>query len=560
MNQGQSSSETTRSRPWRAMLLGAYAVALALSVWGYYYRLDQYPPYMDYDSATIGIFVNNLTFHGDVDYFFDQPMMSEDHYRMWWAAQFLPAAVVLSSLQRILHIAPDRVGELLAAATMVFGLLGCGLAAAIARRRAGFGLVEALFIVAFCATLPPFLLYLRTEVPHFLYSFCMLWLAVYLIVRFLESMAARWLFGLAAAGALYALLPYQPIVWLPIVGLWLTLQRGLVASVLRSRSTTITVAAVAGLALFATVQYTVATHYDDSYPQWRAKVSRFMDVRAKFALSRDNASLAGLADKAAQLAHQHFFFRHDELGDETREDDLWTLPQPHVVWLLLLPLGLLGLWRGLRDRDPTAHVFASVMAAGYLLAFTVSTAEGRYLLGVVPCYAYFVCAGVHHLVTSRAARTGVLGAVLLASSANTFVLVRGQYETHMKKTWEEMAGMRETLALIRDRYGDHSRDDAVVYLAWPRDSYESWLYLEMLGNMQVAVFKPADLGAEFASGERLFSVVEFGKQRALDGWRSYGFEVFGQVVDDATGRQFYVLTKLNPSLPGMLRRDSPAES
>ena len=95
------------SRP-RAATLAVFAIAAALCVGACVYDLDDYPPHFDYDSATLGIFVNNLTFNGRYDYGFN-PSFSQNAYRINWAAQFLPVSVPLSWTQRTLHVPFDRV-------------------------------------------------------------------------------------------------------------------------------------------------------------------------------------------------------------------------------------------------------------------------------------------------------------------------------------------------------------------------------------------------------------------------------------------------------------------
>lgn len=51
----------------------ALAVATAFACLGLVYWLESFPRYVDFDSATLGIFVNDLSYHGRFDYSFVSP-------------------------------------------------------------------------------------------------------------------------------------------------------------------------------------------------------------------------------------------------------------------------------------------------------------------------------------------------------------------------------------------------------------------------------------------------------------------------------------------------------
>lgn len=172
-----AASTAGRSRP--ATVARAFlVVALLLSTWGFHYRLDDCPAYLDYDSSTLGIFVNNVSFHDDYAYGLRNSTVDQDLYRAAWAAEFLPASVVLSRLQRWLGVSPDGVGDLLEFAALFFGAVGLACVVQVACRRRRSNWEEGLFVAGWTAVLPCFLLYLRTTEPHFPYAFAMFWAAV----------------------------------------------------------------------------------------------------------------------------------------------------------------------------------------------------------------------------------------------------------------------------------------------------------------------------------------------------------------------------------------------
>ena len=518
-----------------------FVAALVVSMWGYYAFPRNYPPYLDYDSATLGIFVNNVTYQDQYDHYFNKAPIDQDQYRMYWAAHFLPAAIPLSWIQRLLRIPPSRVGDLLKGTTLLCGLLGCLCVAGIAMRRQGWGWLEGAFLVGFVAALPPYLLYLRTGVTHFLLSFLLFWWAVYLIVRYLDSRKPRHLYVLAMVLGYYLVVPYSPLLALPVVGVWLVIQRGALASVVRDKH--VYVAAIVAVGLSYAICYGAAVTHDVSYEAWHQKAARFVSMRSKNAISMNHLSPALAADKVAKLWHQHFYFQRDELGDPSREDELWTLPSPHVVWLGLVPIGIFGLWLALREREPISHVFVSVLVASYLIAMTVGFPEGRYLITVVPCYAYFVLLGLERLVSRPVALPAVLGLAMLLTAGNSFALMRGEYNTSVEARWQATGAMREALALIQERYGPEYGTTEWIFMTWPNLRYKDWLYLEMLGNMKIAAYVPGELTRYTKPGRVLFAIVLPDNTPQIRGWQFQGFTEIGRVTDGVTGREVLIFAK-----------------
>ena len=97
------------------------------------YEIGRYPRYVDFDSATLGIFVNDLSYHRFGHSFAfpnrDAGYPDQEWYRLRWAASALPLTLPLSWLQRALRIAPEHVGLLIRGAASFFGLV-CAFVAA----------------------------------------------------------------------------------------------------------------------------------------------------------------------------------------------------------------------------------------------------------------------------------------------------------------------------------------------------------------------------------------------------------------------------------------------
>jgi hypothetical protein len=91
------------------------------------FEIERYPRYLDFDSATLGIFVNDLSHHRFGHSFTspnrDAENPEQEWYRLRWAASALPLTLPLSWLQRAFRIAPEHVGLLIRGSAFFLGLL-----------------------------------------------------------------------------------------------------------------------------------------------------------------------------------------------------------------------------------------------------------------------------------------------------------------------------------------------------------------------------------------------------------------------------------------------------
>ncbi|MFN2375272.1 MAG: hypothetical protein ABR538_01965 [Candidatus Binatia bacterium] len=530
----------------------AFVAGLSIALWGFYFEVSRYPPYVDYDTATIGIFTNNLTWQGQYDHGFRDSLDFQERYRGFWAAHFLPVGVVLSVLQSALGVEPESVGDLLQAVTLVLGLAGCLCAAAVVRRRQGTTWWDGAFVVGLAASFPPLLLYLRSDLIHVL-SFALFWACLLFLLRFLHS---RSLFDGGVLALLFALFVLQPAPSLPglvlagfvLAGLQVR-REGLRTVFHRNAVLSLLLLVAATQAIPAAAAWSCGADAGDV----KRRATRFVELRSGHAFAPTYRDPALLGDKLTKLVHQHFVFGRDDLGDPTREDEIWTLPHPHVVWILLLPLVLAGLLRGFRDGDEASVAILAALAGVVAVMLSVSFPEGRYLLPVVPCYAYGAWLGLRSILAPEAAGTsnrGVCGpaaahtlvqaAILAAMGIGSFAAIRGDYSESMLAAGRGQAGLREAVSLIRRQYGKGYGLDQPLLLGHQRLSYKEGLYLSMLTNFQYRRLDPNDFVQLAAQEPAMFAVAEVEDREANLIWRGRGFRVIGEVDDAPSSRRFVV--------------------
>jgi len=502
---------------------------------------------MDFDGATLGIFVNNLTYQPRYDYYFAKSGVAQNEYRAAWSAFALPSSVLVSGVQQLLRIPYYRVDRLLKITCFVLGLLGSLCAANIARG-AGVRWFDAAFVAGFVAVSPAYLLYLRTAFLPIVTSFSLFWAAVMLMVAYTRDLGRRRLYGVAIVLACYGLAPYAALTSMPVVLLGIVLIQGRLGRTMRDPH--FYAAAAIGVVAWWSVVLVLAVHYDGSYQNYMSKVSEFLMVRGPHVLSFDGFTWSELRWKLVKLVDQHVLFLRDALGDAYRPDDLWTLNAVHVTWLGLLPLTLYGVYRGLAAGDEATRLSALVLATTYVMALTVGSPEGRYIVTAVPCYALLLGVAARTLLPNPTRRMVALALILLVTATNTYWLVGGRYETDMMTKWKTRAAMREALAAIRVERAH----DEEAYLEWPALQYKDWLYLQMLANFEVVVLERMEM-VRMASApkderhRRAFFIARDADARPeIRGLRLQGFELVGEVTDSVSARRLAVLVKHVPPI------------
>lgn len=494
---GQSAipQRTDSARPkvvCHALTPSAFAVVFVIVLAGALAVPRNYPPYADLDSATIGIFVNNLSAHRHPSAGFSESMLFQDRYRTAWAIHFLPVSVPLSWLQRCCRSPAGQVLPLLRLTGALLALLGCACAGICLRTVHRCDLYDVLFVAGFFAVFPPSLLLLRTCVPHVVLAFALFWLVLALWLRFLSTRRRWLLYAMAPCMAYFALAPYPPLLALPVVAALLAWNRGALRDVLRTPH--LYLAAALSVCLYFAISYALAAAYCDSYAEYLAQAKQFVRLRSNaFALSNCRPSL--LPGKLAKWANQHVLFLRDTLGDRSRGDDLWTLGRPHLAWLCCLPIVAAGFRHFLSRRGQARPTFPLVLLGIAVVGLTVSYPEGRYLLCAVPCYAVFLLHGVKRVTRNRPDRRPLLYAVLLLILAcNTYALVTGPYNEYMITKWQRKSGVREAIASVVQR-ADGRTDTRVCFVGM---EYPELLYARAIADFRVQLVSQDELPARIA--------------------------------------------------------------
>jgi hypothetical protein len=248
--------------------------------------------------------------------------------------------------------------------------------------------------------------------------------------------------------------------------------------------------------------------------------------------------MAVTGERLQKLVNQHFAFRRDDLGDPSRSDTIWTLPRPLWSWMVLLPVLGLGLVVALRSRTRSDLVFLVVLAGHYLMAFTVSFPEGRYLLPVLPCYAWLVFRGLQFLTRTGNMRTLILATALGAVAIESWMAVRGDYTAGLLERDRSMAGLREAVVAIRTREGKDFGIRRAIPLGGIVLDYQGALYAAMLTNFQYQALDPSDFVSLARSDSPLFALVEHEDRDAETTWAARGFRAVDEVIDGPSRRRF----------------------
>jgi hypothetical protein len=432
-------SPNTRSALARGGLVAG--ITLCLLTW----LAGARTPYFDYDDATQGIFVNDVSFRGDLDASFEGRPDRQDVYRTGFAAQRLAFTLPLSWVQRGLALRPWNVEGLLRAAALVFALGGSWLAALTLLPRPEGSRGERFVLVAALAAHPSLALFARSGASFYVFAYALFWLGTLAMFRWLTGGKTLWIYVAGAAAAACLLNPYPPLLCWPLAAVIVAVWDGRLRA--SARSPHLYAAAALAFVLTALATFGMARAYDTS-------VAAFLSRQAGFRAQRGSAvALSQLvsvnpADKLVKLADQQLLSRVDQLGDPSRDESVWVLGalQPAVIpWALA---AIYGIWVALRRRAVEDRRALAVTGVLLLLFFSFSFPEGRYVLALLPCWGYFALRGVGALVRGDTARRVVLAVGLLLLGAGTEYQVRHAYVPRSLQAWTSFEGMQAAAPLV----------------------------------------------------------------------------------------------------------------
>ena len=525
----------------RLLPRAVFSLGVLLCLWTYLPPACDGPWPFDYDDATQGIFTNDLTRGARHDASFRDSQAPQDLYRANWSVQRLPYSLLLSGAQRLLGVPPHDVERLIGDLALLFAGLGSLFAALALARGPGASVAERWAIAAFVAVHPAFLPFVRTGASFYLLAFALFWGAVYCTVLYAELRSGGSLALLAVLVALFALNPYPPLAALPFVLLLVLGIHGQVRTALRDLR--VYGAAVISVALFAGASTTLALTYEGSLPSYFRRIAAFQAARSH-SVSLDQLTARSPGEKLVGYVDRHLLFAVDGLGDPSREDWIWALGRPSLALLATLPVMLVGAVAGLRRRERATGTCLAVLGATGALFATVSFPESRYLLALVPCYAFLAVRGARALLPDPRARELAVGVALALLALDTGASLRS-HERAVRERWHAYDGIREAAPALF-AFGD---EPLRVSLPGPK-RLEPSLYFRMamppsarwLGSARFERL----LGGE-GSDARLVVVEYADREAQLARLRGLGFSEVGRVRARASGRPMRILTR-PPSL------------
>lgn len=433
--------------PTLTRVILAAGAAACLATWLFGARL----PYFDYDDATQGIFVNDLTFLGSLDASFAGKTDPQDVYRKGFAAQRVSYSIPLSWAQRALRMPRWKVEELLRFAAVFFALAGCAFAALATKRgrspfsqRSGIrgALPEKgdwpLFVpIALLAAHPSMALFARSGASFYVFAFAVFWLGTLASFRWIETGKPARAYLAALAAVLSLLNPYPPLSCWPLAAAVYAVWEKKSKAVVRDRH--IYGAAAATLAGTLLITAVSAWSVGLSLTELLARQAAFRAARGS-AVALSQLGVNPL-DKLVKLVNQHVLSRVDRLGDASRDDSIWVLGGIQPIVLLWAAAAAFGLWIALRRRDESDRRVLAVTAVLLAVFFTVSFPEGRYALALLPCWAYFALRGAYALPLGQRAREAALGIALLLTAAGAEHAIQRTYVPNSLTAWAGYEGM-----------------------------------------------------------------------------------------------------------------------
>jgi hypothetical protein len=482
----------TVSRPRKIQACGLLILSAILALTASIISPTKSGRFVDLDSATLGIFINNLTFHYRYDFSFSGSPEFQDQYRSWWAAAALPLTAPASGLQRLLRLPPERVDGLVRVLGIALGLLGALIA--------GFALApphrvctRVAVVLGLTTLFPPFLLYVRTGFPNILFAFVLFWICVFLSVRYGRTSEPRFLYGLAPVFALTMVHPYPPLVILPLIPILALVVFRRIWQALRSPH--LYLAGILSLLLAFGISWALAVRYVGSFSMTREQIQTFRAWRAG-SVSWHQLRDVPLESKVQKLVNQHLLLKNDSLGDWTRTDRLWTVGEPHRIWWFIAPLALLGAFAGWRGREPEVVLATLILLLVLVLFFTFSFPEGRFLLVIIPCYMHLIDRGLAQVPR----RHVVVGLVLVFFFGETYRLL-----SHDRK-FEDEEMQQERIRWVSSNVLAKSGSGRSCVVFPFQQNYSDEIFFRMVTNNGSSWLKAEELPLKSGPCRSLFAV------------------------------------------------------
>ena len=456
-----------------------------------FYGLNKYPPFIDYDSSTMSIFINNLSYNSSYDFGFKNSNKDQDIYRQYWAAHFLPTSIPMSTIQRLFLIPAFKTDIFLKIISLIIGIIGCFFASLLLPTEEAQAKGSKFFLMFISLFAPISFLYFRTAVINIMMSFMLFWAAIYIFYRFVNSEKNRYLYILSIVLAYYGKNPYLHIVFLPPIFLGYLIYKKFFMKLFRNKH--FYLAAVLMIILYTGITFILAAKYDNSYASFTQKTEQFLKLRGH-SMSLSNVKLNLFKYKALKYINQHVFPKYDLLGDTTRDDRIWTLNGVEGPWQLLYVFFVMGFIGNLirifsGKNDDVTILFLIITSSIILLCFIFSFPEGRYMLPIVPCYSFFILRTVNFICVksniSLKLNPLIYSVIVLVLCLHTYSLITGSYNKFFLKNWNYLYGLKQGIEYIRNN------DQAGHPLLYSNNVNDKTLFDDRLYTNLYSIFETA---------------------------------------------------------------------
>lgn len=491
------------------ILIKLFIVSIFFSLIGCFLCLSNYPPYIDFDAATEGTFINSYVHQGRYDYYFN--LAKQKYSTVTFAAQRLPFTLAIAPIVRLFCVEPFNMPEFFKVLAAVFAILGCCCATTlmgfgdsgsgcgnVAEKEKNDTWIARAFVVAFSIGTPALFIFIRGGIAFNLMAFFLFWLTIALFVYYCRTDRIWPLYAMSFVVAYFLLNKYPPLAGLPLTALSILVFYKKIFISAKNIHCYLSLFLCLGIYVASDriIGEFVAGDYE-TYSQRRQEQTQ--DRQFVFSVERQILN-ARFLDKVEKLVNQHILFKVDKLGDRTHEDDVYTLGAIHYPFLCMLPLLVIGAIKGEKrqnvvDKDDNTYLFLLITVTYLFVFLTISFPEGRYITPVIPCYAYFIWCGVTRFFSSVSARCGVAAFLLFCHAGSTYWLTATVYNDYMHEVWKSKNGIKE-LAMVLPPKIEGAKE--IIGIPWSRNN-RAWHYFALVTGLRAEWLTISEFSTAFDS-------------------------------------------------------------
>ena len=495
----------------KAFVLVFFTCSVVFSLIGGFVALSDYPPYLDFDAATEATFINSYVHYGHYDYYFDTATLKYNPIN--FGAQRLPFTLTISPIVKFFHIKTFYMPEFFKILASMFAILGCVCASTLIVKKSNAikgsnrDFFASAFVVAFSVCTPSLFIFMRGGIAFNLMAFFLFWLVISLFVHYCRTDKTWPLYAMSFAVAYFALNKYPPLAGLPpALFCVLVFYEKIFSS---AKNIHCYLALILCLGVYVSTDRIIGEFVVKDYDTYLKRCAKQTQDR-QFVFSFKRQFLhTKFSDKVEKLVNQHVLFKLDDLGDTSREDDVYTLGVIHYPFLFMLPLLILGAVKGEKSlKNSTnnkcshtkniAHLFLLIALSFISVFLTISFPEGRYITPLIPCYAYFIWCGLTWLCSCKAVLHCVAALLLFVNAGTTYWLITTNYNNHMHKVWKDKEGLKE-LAMSLPPKTDETKE--IISMPWTK-KHKIWHYFALVTGLRAEWLSYEEFKERFRSWQK----------------------------------------------------------